>query len=85
MWCPDRSSRRPVWRSEFRLDCSTLVTHWALGQIDCTLLAEFAGGTLPGSVIGGQLAGRIEAPASRCAVGWFLIDFGTFFTLYQLL
>ena len=66
------------------LSVPTLMTQWALGHIDWTLSAEFAAGMLPGSVIGGQLAHRIDGPPLRRAFGWFLIGFGTFFTLYRL-
>jgi uncharacterized membrane protein YfcA len=67
------------------LSIPTLATHWALGHIDWAVSTEFAGGLLPGSVIGGQLAHRIAGPALRRAFGWFLIVFGVFFTLYRLL
>lgn len=66
------------------LSVPTLATHWALGHIDWAVSAEFAGGLLPGSVIGGQLAHRIAGPALRRAFGWFLIAFGVFFTVYRL-
>lgn len=67
------------------LSMPTLVTHWALGHIDWTLAAEFAGGLLPGSLLGGQLARRIAGPTLRRAFGWFLMTFGVAFTLYRFL
>ncbi len=66
------------------LSIPTLATHWALGHINWAVSAEFAGGLLPGSVVGGQLAHRIAGPALRRAFGWFLIAFGLGFTLYRL-
>jgi uncharacterized protein len=67
------------------LSFPTLVTHWALGHIDWAIAGEFAVGLLPGSLVGGQMAHRIEGPVVRKAFGWFLVGFGVFFTLYRLL
>jgi len=62
-----------------------LVAHWTLGHIDWAIAAQFAVGVLPASFVGGRLASRFTKGAQRRAFGWFLIGFGTFFTLYRLL
>lgn len=67
------------------LSFPTLATHWALGHIDWAIAGEFAVGMLPGSLVGGHLAHRIEGPHVRKAFGWFLVCFGLAFTVYRLL
>lgn len=66
------------------LSAPTLVAHWALGNLDWAVSALFAGGLLPGSFAGGQLAGRLTGRSQRVAFGCFLIAFGALFTLYRL-
>jgi uncharacterized membrane protein YfcA len=66
------------------LAAPTLATHWALGHIDWVLAGEFAGGMMPGSVLGGRLAHHVKGPALRRAFGWFLVAFGVSFTAYRL-
>ncbi|HEY2331019.1 MAG TPA: sulfite exporter TauE/SafE family protein [Acidimicrobiales bacterium] len=63
----------------------TLATHWALGHVDWAVSAVFAAGLLPASVVGGRLSGRFAAGKQRRAFGWFLVLFGTGFTIYRLL
>jgi uncharacterized protein len=67
------------------LSIPTMATHWALGHIDWAVAGEFGLGLLPGSLLGGRLAHRIEGPVVRRAFGWFLVAFGTFFTAYRAL
>jgi uncharacterized protein len=67
------------------LSIPTLLTHWALGHIDWAVAGEFGVGMLPASLVGGRLAHRIEGPVVRRAFGWFLVAFGTFFTVYRAL
>ena len=67
------------------LSIPTLATHWALGHIHWAVAIAFAVGLLPGSVAGGHLAHRVTGDSLRPAFGWFLIGFGTFFTIYRLL
>ncbi len=66
------------------LSVPTLATHWALGHIDWTVAFAFAAGMLPGSMAGSNLADRVAGPSLRRAFGWFLIGFGTFFTVYRI-
>lgn len=66
------------------LSVPTLLTHWALGHVDWAVSAAFAAGLLPASVLGGRLSSRFAAGSQRRAFGWFLIAFGTAFTLYRL-
>lgn len=67
------------------LSVPTLATHWAEGHIDWVLAAQFGAGLLPGSALGGRLAHRVQGAKLRRAFGWFLVLFGTGFTLYRLL
>jgi uncharacterized membrane protein YfcA len=62
----------------------TLATHWALGHISWEIAAAFTGGVLPGSLLGGRVAQRIEGPTLRKYFGWFLIAFGVAFVAYRL-
>jgi uncharacterized membrane protein YfcA len=67
------------------LSVPTLLAHWALGHIDWGLAATFGIGLLPGSAAGARLAHRIEGPGVvRRGFGWFLMGFGTLFTVYRL-
>jgi hypothetical protein len=66
------------------LSIPTLITHWALGHIDWTVAAAFGAGLLPGGAIGSHFARRFAGPWVRKAFGYFLIAFGTFFTIYRI-
>lgn len=67
------------------LSVPTLVTHWTLGHVNAAVAAEFAAGAIPASFVGGHLAGRFATGSQRRAFGWFLIAFGSLFTLYRVL
>ena len=62
----------------------TLVTHWLLGHINWTLAGEFALGQVPGSAVGSQFAHHVQGPVIRRAFGLFLVAFGLFFTIDQI-
>ena len=62
----------------------TLAAHWALGHIDWSLAGQFAAGAVPGALVGGRQAHRVEGPVVRRAFGWFLVAFGVAFTVYRL-
>jgi uncharacterized membrane protein YfcA len=62
----------------------TLASHWALGHVDWSIAAAFAGGLLPGAVGGGLLAQRLHGPTVRRIFGLFLIAFGLVFTVSRL-
>jgi uncharacterized membrane protein YfcA len=66
------------------LSVPTLVTHWALGHIDWPIAVAFAVGVVPASLAAARLSRHLAAGAQRRAFGWFLIGFGTLFTLYRL-
>jgi uncharacterized membrane protein YfcA len=38
---------------------------------------------LPGGAAGSWLAHRVEGPVLRKAIGWFLVTFGVFVTIYR--
>ena len=67
------------------LSVPTLITHWALGHIDFVVAGAFAAGLLPGSYAGAHLSSRFTGGTQRRAFGYFLIGFGSLFTLYRLL
>ena len=73
-------------RSRRDLDASfeALVTHWALGHIDWSLAFAFTVGLVPASLAGAKLSSRLTGGMQRRAFGWFLIGFGTLFTIYRL-
>jgi uncharacterized membrane protein YfcA len=66
------------------LSIPTLATHWALGHVDWTVAVAFAVGLIPASFLGARLSGRLAVGMQRRAFGWFLIGFGTLFTVYRL-
>ena len=66
------------------LSVPTLITHWALGHIDWGVAVAFAVGLVPASLAGARMSSRLAAGVQRRAFGWFLIGFGTLFTLYRL-
>jgi hypothetical protein len=67
------------------LSVPTLITHWALGHIDWSVSVAFALGMLPASYVGAHLSGRLAGDVQRRAFGYFLVAFGSLFTLYRLL
>ena len=66
------------------LSIPTLATHWALGHIDWSVAVAFAIGLVPASFAGAKLSSRLAGGMQRRAFGWFLIGFGTLFTIYRL-
>jgi uncharacterized membrane protein YfcA len=67
------------------LSLPTMVSHWALGNIDWAVSAALFAGQVPGSVLGGNLARRITGVGvARRGFGRFLIAFGIAFTIYRL-
>jgi uncharacterized membrane protein YfcA len=67
------------------LTIPTLATHWALGHVDWGVAAALFAGQLPGSVLGGRLAGRLTGVGvARRSFGRFLITFGLLFTAIRL-
>lgn len=65
------------------LSIPTPGTHWALGHIDWTVAAAFGLGLLPGGAVGSHFAERFAGPWVRKAFGYFLMIFGTFFTILR--
>ncbi|MEA2901775.1 MAG: uncharacterized protein QOH36_1662 [Actinomycetota bacterium] len=63
----------------------TLATHWALGHVDWAVAGLYGAGAVPASAMGSILSRRFEGPTVRRAFGWFLVVFGTLFTLDRLL
>lgn len=63
----------------------TLVAHWALGHIDATVAAAFAGGAVPAALIGSRLAQRLASESLRLAFGWLLVGFSAYFVARQVL
>jgi hypothetical protein len=63
----------------------TLATHWALGHVDWKLSLWFAIGMLPASYIAAHFSQRTQTPTLIRAFAWFLLVFGSAFTLYRLL
>lgn len=67
------------------LSVPTLIAHWALGHVDFVIGVEFAAGLLPATFAGAHLSSRFTGTNQRRAFGWFLICFGSTFTIYRLL
>jgi uncharacterized membrane protein YfcA len=66
------------------LSIPTLTTHWALGHIDWAVAIAFTVGLVPASLAGAHLSNHLAGGVQRRAFGFFLIGFGTLFTLYRL-
>lgn len=66
------------------LSVPTLVSHWALGHIDWPVAGAFAIGAVPGGLVGGRLAHRLEGETVRRAFGVLLIAFAVYFVARQL-
>lgn len=67
------------------LSLPTLVTHWALGNIDWTVSAPFAAGAVPGALAGSWLVARLDPDRLRGAFGALLVGFAVYFVARQLL
>ena len=63
----------------------TLATHWALGHVDWAVAGLYGAGAVPASAVGSVLSRRVRGARRRRAFGWFLVVFGTLFTLDRLL
>lgn len=66
------------------LSVPTLVTHWALGNIDWAVAFPFAAGAVPGALGGAALAPHIPAEAMKRGFGLLLIGFAIFFVARQI-
>lgn len=66
------------------LSIPTLATHWALGHIDWSIAAAFAGGAIPGAAVGSLLSQRLPADAMKRGFGMLLIGFAAYFVARQL-
>ena len=62
-----------------------LTTHWALGDIDFVVAGAFAAGSSPAATPELTSLSRFTGGTQRRAFGYFLIGFGSLFTLYRLL
>jgi len=65
------------------LSVPTLVTHWALGNIDWSVAAAFAVGCIPAAYVGGRLAVRFDGERLRIAFGALLVAFALYFLARQ--
>lgn len=65
------------------LTIPTLLTHWALGNIDWVVAAGFAIGLIPASLVGARLAQRVSPQRSRLAFGAMLVAFSIWFLARQ--
>lgn len=66
------------------LSMPTLTTHWALGHIDWSVAAAFAGGAIPGAAAGSRLAPHVPAKTMKRGFGLLLIGFAVYFVAHQL-
>jgi uncharacterized protein len=66
------------------LSVPTLVTHWALGHIDWSVAAAFAGGAIPCALGGAALAPHLPAEAMKRGFGVLLIGFAVYFVAHQI-
>ncbi|GAC1365599.1 MAG: sulfite exporter TauE/SafE family protein [Actinomycetota bacterium] len=67
------------------LSVPTLITHWALGNIDWAVAGAFAVGCIPAAYLGGRLADHFEGNHVRIAFGCLLVVFATYFVIRQVL
>lgn len=67
------------------LSIPTLITHWALGHIDWGIALAFAGGAVPGAVVGSLVVSHLHAERLRKCFGVVLIGFAVYFTAHQTL
>lgn len=66
------------------LSVPTLLTHWALGNIDWSVAAAFAAGSIPAAWVGGHLARHVEGSRLRISFGILLVAFSGYFLFHQL-
>jgi uncharacterized membrane protein YfcA len=67
------------------LSVPTLITHWALGDIDWAVAGAFALGSVPAAYVGGRLAERFQGDRLRIAFGSLLVLFAVYFVIRQVL
>ena len=65
------------------LSVPTLISHWALGDIDWIFGGAFALGCIPAAYVGGRLAKRFEGERLRVAFGSLLVIFAGYFVIRQ--
>jgi uncharacterized membrane protein YfcA len=66
------------------LTVPTMVTHWAMGNIDWRVAVAFAVGLVPGAALGGRLAQRLDGRAVQRAFGVVLVVFAVGFLAREL-
>jgi uncharacterized membrane protein YfcA len=66
------------------LSVPTLLTHWALGNIDWSVAVAFAIGSIPAAYVGGRVAAKIDGDRLRLAFGALLVVFAVYFLIRQL-
>lgn len=66
------------------LTIPTLITHWALGNIDWLVAAGFAIGLIPASIVGSRLAQKVSPLHSRLAFGSMLVGFSVWFLVREV-
>lgn len=66
------------------LSVPTLLTHWALGNIDWAVAAAFAAGSIPAAWVGGHLARHVDGSRLRISFGLLLVVFAGYFILHQV-
>jgi uncharacterized protein len=66
------------------LTVPTLVTHWALGNIDWPAATAFAMGSVPASFVMSRQAQRIHGDHLQRAFGVLLVVFSIWFVVYRL-
>ncbi len=67
------------------LTVPTVVAHAALGHIDWAVAIPFALGAVPGSVLGGTVAQRVDAERMRRLFGALLVGFSVWFMADRVL
>ena len=67
------------------LSVPTLLTHWALGNIDWSVAGAFALGSIPAAYVGGRMATRFRGERLRLAFGALLVAFAIYFLARQLM
>jgi uncharacterized membrane protein YfcA len=66
------------------LSVPTLLTHWALGNIDWSVAAAFALGSIPAAYVGGRVAMHFDGERLRVAFGALLVAFAIYFLVRQV-
>lgn len=67
------------------LSVPTVITHSIVGNIDWRIALLFAAGAVPGAFVGSHLAQELVQRKMRKAFGWFLVVFGVYFAVRELL